>query len=205
MKKNLNQHIDELLHDIVLPSEDELKAETKAEKVSLALSGITHSEETKKKWSEAHKGKTISTEHSSKIVKGRKEQAKKDRLKKISKEDILKAIEIFDNHQTNIINHLNTNFRTYKKLCKDYGIESPKKSQKDKIQFAIKNQSTAVFVWNSNNGKIGEFYKEFYSVSECCRVMGLHKGHMLNAIKNNISHKGYFFQKKLDENLEISI
>lgn len=195
MEKNLNSYIDELLSDIDLPSDDELKAETKAAKVSLALSGITHSDETKKKWSELHKGKTISNEHYSKVIEGRKEQAKKDRLKKISKEDILKAIEIFDNHQTNIINHLNTNFRTYKKLCKDYNIEPPKKSQKERTQYAIIKQSNPINVYECIDGNKGKLIHTFRSVSVCCKELKLHKGNMLKNMNNNIPYRNMFFEK----------
>ena len=168
-----------------------------AEWSKLHLTGHTHTEETRKKWSEVHTGKKMHKEHADKFHKGRKDNALERLLNRISKEDILNAIEIHKNHQSNIITHLGTNIHTYKKLCNHYGIVPPKQSSKDKIQFAVKNQSTPVLVWYSNNGERGEFYEEFYSVSECCRVMGLHKGHMLNAIKNNVPHKGYFFRKKL--------
>ncbi len=39
MNKNFNQHLDELLSDIILPSEEELRDETKKVKQSLSLKG----------------------------------------------------------------------------------------------------------------------------------------------------------------------
>lgn len=195
MKKNFNQYIDDLLSDINLPSDAELAAETKSAKLSLRLKGIKHSEETKKKWSKAHTGKSVPKETTIAATKGRKEQAWNLLLSRISKEDILNAIDVHKNHQTNIITQLDTSYYTYKKLCKYYNIIPPKKSLKDKTDFAVNNQSEPIKVWIANESGIGEFYNEFYSVSECCRVMGLHKGNMLRNMKNQTPYKGYFFKK----------
>lgn len=196
INKNFNQYIDDLLSDIDLPSEAELAAETKAAKVSLRLKGIKHSEETKKKWSNAHIGKKMDKSHVNKLHMGRKNSSFEKLINSISKEDILKAIEIHKNNQRKIIEELNTSFYAYSKLCKHYDIIPPKKSSKDKGEFAIKNQSHAIKVWIAEKNIKGEFYNEFQSVSECCRTMNLHKGNLLRNIKNKTPYKGYFFEYK---------
>lgn len=196
MDKDFNQYIDDLLSDIDLPSEAELAEETKAAKISLRLKGIKHSEQTKKKWSEAHIGKKMDIHHANKLHQGRKNNAFERLIERVSKEDILKAIQLNGNHQSNTINYLGISIHTFKKLCNHYNITPLKKSPKETGDFSVKNQSEPVKVWVATENGIGEFYNEFYSVSECCRVMGLHKGNMLRNMKNGTPYKGYFFKKE---------
>jgi hypothetical protein len=193
---DFNKYIDELLGDIKLPSKAEIAAETKSEKIKLRLKGIKHSDETKRKLSESHIGKQVPKSTTIAATKGRKEQAWELLKARISKDDIINAINTFDNHQANVIHHLNTSYYPYKKLCEYYGIVSRKKSIKEKAEFAVRNQSDVVLVWHANNKVKGEFYKQFYSVSECCRFMNLHKGNMLRNMKNGTPYRNYFFEKK---------
>jgi hypothetical protein len=200
MNKDFNKHLDELLSDIVLPTEDELREETKAKKVSLALSGKKHSEQTKKKWSESHKGKKLSKEHIEKVKIKSKETKFEQLLQKYPKNIILNCIQRYGNHQNNICNELNCGIRTIRKLCKHYKIDIPKQSKEERVKWSIKNQSEEVLVWKCSKAqpfrKIGK-PKKFYSVSECCRAFKpkLHKGNMLRNMKNGTPYRDMFFEK----------
>ena len=55
--KNLNDMIDDLLSDIILPTETQIREETKSEKIKLKLKGKKPSEQTKRKYALAKIGK----------------------------------------------------------------------------------------------------------------------------------------------------
>ena len=200
MKKNFNNYLDELLSDIQLPSEDVIKADTKAEKISLRLKGIKHSEETKKKWSEAHTGKKMSKEHLEKIHTKGKQTKWLQTLNRLSKQDIIDAQAKHGNHQTNVFIELGISFSLGKKLCKHYGIEL-KKSNYEKTEFARTKQSEPILVWQCSKREpfrpIGK-PKEYYSVSFCCNSFEpkLHKGNMLRNMNNGTPYRNMFFKKK---------
>jgi hypothetical protein len=199
MNKDFNQYIDDLLSDIQLPSDEELAAETKSEKIKLALVGLKHSEETKKKWSIAKTGKKLPKERSEKSKIGQIKTKWEKTLARLSKEDILAAQKKHGNHQKNTMHELGISFIPYKKLCKHYGIEL-KKSNYEKTEYARVKQSEAILVWKCSKKepftKIGK-PKMFYSVNECCRSYqpNLHKGNMLRNMKNGTPYRGMFFEK----------
>jgi hypothetical protein len=162
--------------------------------------GRKHSEETKKKWSESHKGKKLSEEH---IEKSRATQIKTKwllTLNRVSKQDILNAQIKHGNHQTNAFKELGISFYVGKKLCKHYGIEL-KKSNYEKTEFARTKQAEPILVWQCSKREpfrpVGN-PKEYYSVSECCRSFEpkLHKGNMLRNMTNGTPYRDMFFQKK---------
>lgn len=195
INSNFNQHLDELLSDIVLPSENELAEETKAEKVSLALKGRKHSDATKKKWSEIHTGKSISEEHQKKWIDGRKTQAWNDLLQKYPKDMLVAAAVQNGNHLQNTIISLKIGFETYKKLCKHYGLTILKKSITEKSEWAKTHQATPIKVYENVNGNIGKLLYEFESVALCCKKLQLHKGNLLRNIANNKPYHNMFFVK----------
>lgn len=199
MEKNFNQYIDDLLSDIQLPTDEELAEETKSEKIKLALTGLKHSDETKKKWSVAKTGKKRNIDSVLKSNSGIAKTKWQKTLDRLSKEDILAAQKKHGNHQSNTMNELGISFGPYKKLCKYYGIES-KKSNYEKTEYARTKQSEAILVWKCSKKepftKIGK-PKMFYSVNECCRSYepNLHKGNMLRNMKNGTPYRGMFFEK----------
>ena len=200
MKKDLNQYIDDLLSDINLPSESQLREETKSEKISLKLKGFKHSEETKKKWSQAHKGKKLSKEHIEKVKTKGKQTKWLQLLEKYPLQIILKAQTKHGNHQQNTCNELGISFLSYKKLCKHYGLNL-KKSNYEKTEFARTKQSEPILVWQCSKREpfrpIGK-PKEYYSVSFCCNSFEpkLHKGNMLRNMNNGTPYRNMFFKKK---------
>lgn len=161
--------------------------------------GRKHSEETKKVWSERKLGKKLPKEQVEKARIGIIQTKWEQTLQRLSKEEILAAQKKYGNHQTNTINELCVSFRLYKKLCEHYGIVN-KKSNKEKGQYAVENQSDVLLVWKCSKTqpfrKIGK-PKKFYSVSECCRAFEpkLHKGNMLRNMKNDTPYRGMFFEK----------
>ena len=160
--------------------------------------GIKHSEETKKKWSEAHKGKKLSKEHIEKVKTKGKETKWLQLLEKYPLQFILDAQLNNGNHQNNTCKELGISFLAYKKLCKHYGIEL-KKSNYEKTEFARIKQSEPILVWKCSKAKpfrpIGK-PKVYYSVSECCRILELHKGNMLRNMNNGTPYRDMFFKKK---------
>lgn len=89
MKKNFNQYLDELLSDINIPSEDEIKRETTSEKLSIAGKGRKMPKDAIEKIKKANKNRIITDEHKNKISKtllGRK--LSKDTCEKMSKSRI---------------------------------------------------------------------------------------------------------------------
>jgi hypothetical protein len=200
MKKNFNNYLNDLLSDIQLPSEDVIKADTKAEKISLRLKGIKHSEEIKKKWSEAHTGKKLSQEHIEKVKTKGKQTKWLQLLEKYPLQSLLDAQSKHGNHQRNTCNELGISFYSYKKLCKNYGLDL-KKSNYEKTEFARTKQSEPILVWQCSKREpfipIGK-PKEYYSVSECCRSFEpkLHKGNMLRNMNNETPYRNMFFKKK---------
>jgi hypothetical protein len=126
-----------------------------------------------------------------KSVKGTKETRWQQTLSKISFEDIINAQDKHGNHQNNTIAELGISYRVYKKLCVYYGIEK-KKSVFEKSEFVRTTQSKPILVYSENN----EFIKEYYSVSNVCKELKLHKGNMLSNIKKNRLYKGYYFKYK---------
>ena len=200
MKKNFNNYLDDLLSDIQLPSEDVIKADTKSEKISLRLKGIKHSEETKKKWSEAHTGKKLSQEHIEKFKTKGKQTKWLQLLEKYPLKIILDAQTKHGNHQQNTCSELGISFYSYKKLCKHYGLDL-KKSNYEKTEFARTKQSEPILVWQCSKREpfrpIGN-PKEYYSVRFCCNSFEpkLHKGNMLRNMNNGTPYRNMFFKKK---------
>jgi len=163
--------------------------------------GKKHSEETKKKWSEAHKGKKLSQEHVEKVITKGKQTKWLQLLEKYPKDIILAAIEKHGNHQQKICEEMGYTFYTHKKLCNHYGIDIKKKSNYEKTEFARTKQSEPILVWQCSKREpfrpIGK-PKEYYSVSFCCNSFEpkLHKGNMLRNMNNGTPYRGMFFKKK---------
>lgn len=199
--KNFNKIIDDLLSDIQLPSEEQLKAETKSEKISLRLKGFKHSEETKRKWSESHKGKKPSKETIEKTTIGQKKTKWEQTLARLSKQDILDAQLKHGNHQTNTMKELGISFLAYKKLCKYYDIEL-KKSVYEKSEWARETQSEEVNVYKYDKTKednLGEYVGTYYSIAEGCRQLNLPKARPAATMVANGKRphtNGYVFKKK---------
>jgi len=202
-KKNLNDTLDDLLSNINLPTDDEIKEETKAAKVSLAHKGRTHSEKTKLIWSQKKIGHKRDKQSVKKSIEGTKKTKWIQLLEKYTKKNVLTAIKNNGNHQTNICKELGCNSPTLKKLCKHYQIIIPKKSNIERTEYAKTKQSNPILVWKCSKR---EPYKaigkptEYYSVSECIRQfqlngINLHKGNLLRNEKNNTPYNGYFFEK----------
>jgi len=200
MKNDFNKQLDDLLSDIILPSEEIIKADTKSEKISLKLKGIKHSELTKLKFSQAKIGKKLSKEHIEKVRTKGKQTKWLQLLEKYPLQSILDAQLKHDNHQTNTCKELAISFHSYKKLCKHYRLEK-KKSNYEKSKFARTQQSEAILVWQCSKRqpykKIGK-PKEYYSVSFCCNSFEpkLHKANMLRNMNNGTPYRGMFFEKK---------
>jgi hypothetical protein len=199
MNKNFNQYLDDLLSDIVLPTEDALREETKAKKVSLALSGKKHTEQTKRIWSEKKIGYKRNKDSVQKSNNGIAKTKWQQTLDRFSKEDILAAQKKHGNHQNNTMKELGISFTPYKKLCNHYGIEL-KKSNYEKTEFARTKQSEPILVWKCSKKepykKIGK-PKKFNSVSECCRAFEpkLHKSNMLRNMQKGTPYREMFFEK----------
>ncbi len=197
MNKNFNQYLDNLLSDIILPSEEELREETKAKKVSLALSGKKHTDKTKKIWSEKKIGHKRNEDSVQKSIKGIKETKWLQLLEKYPLQSILDAQINNGNHQSNTCKELGISYYAYKKLCIYYNIEI-KKSNYEKTEYARTKQSEAILVWKCSKRKpyrpIGNPIK-YYSVSECCRALELHKPNMLRNMKNGTPYRNMFFKK----------
>lgn len=186
----------EKLSKILKRSHNQLVADyDRSEWAKNNLTGLTHTEETKKKLSEAHKGKKMNSEHVNKFHKGRKNTAFKNLINRVSKEDILKSIEVNGNHQRNIINHLDISFHTYKKLCNHYKITPPKKSKQEKSEYVINKQGNPIRVYDCVDGEKGKLLYEFRSVSLCCKELGLHKANMLRNESKGTPYHNMIFEK----------
>lgn len=163
----------------------------------IANKGRTHSEETKKVWSERKRGKKLPKEQVEKARVGIIQTKWEQSLQRLSKEDILAAQEKHGNHQQNTMKELGVSFHLYKKLCKHYGLEK-KKSNKEKCEYAIQNQSEKIMVYQCSKREpyrpVGK-PKIFYSVSQCCRELQLHKGNMLRNMRNGTPYRNMFFKK----------
>lgn len=160
--------------------------------------GRTHSEETKKVWSERKRGKKLPKEQVEKSRVGIIQTKWEQLLKKYPEDDIKNAIQKHDNHQQNICKELGCSFYTIKKLCKHYGITLKVKSNKEKCEYAIQNQSEKIMVYQCSKREpyrpVGK-PKIFYSVSQCCRELQLHKGNMLRNMRNGTPYRNMFFKK----------
>jgi hypothetical protein len=198
--KNLNDSIDELLLGIKLPSKDELREETKSEKIKLKLKGLKHTAQTKAKFSKAKIGKKRDENSVKKSIIGSKETKWLQLLEKYPLEQIQKVQEKNGNHQANTCSELGISFLSYKKLCKHYNIEK-KKSKEEKQEYAKTQQAQPILVWKSSKQKpyvkIGK-PKEYYSVTFCCNSFEpkLHKGNMLNNLTKGTPYRGMFFEYK---------
>jgi hypothetical protein len=124
-------------------------------------------------------------------IKGTKETRWFQTLSRISYDDIINAQNKHGNHQGNTMKELNISFHPYKKLCKHYGIEL-KKSNYEKTEYARTKQSKAILVYSENNELVGEYY----SVSNVCKELKLHKGNMLSNLKKGRLYRGYYFKYK---------
>jgi hypothetical protein len=195
--KNFNNKIDDLFDDIDLPDEEQVKADTKSQKISLRLKGMVHSEQTKQKFAKAKIGKKRNKKSVEKSRVGIIQTKWEQSLQRLSKEDILAAQEKHGNHQQNTMKELGVSFHFYKKLCKHYGLEK-KKSNKEKCEYAIQNQSEKIMVYQCSKREpyrpVGK-PKIFYSVSQCCRELELHKGNMLRNMRNGTPYRNMFFKK----------
>jgi len=162
--------------------------------------GTKHSEETKEKFSKAKLGKKIPKKQSEKSRIGIIKTKWLKLLERYPLQQLLDAQKNNGNHQSNTCAELGISFNSYKKLCKHYGIEK-KKSNKEKTQWAVENQSKCVLVWNCSlkkpYRKIGN-PKKYKSVSECCNSFEpkLHKGNMLRNMKNKTPYRNMFFEYK---------
>ena len=200
MNKNLNSYIDNLLLDIKLPTDEELREETKAKKVSISRKSQKATDETRRILSNAHTGKKLSEEH---IQKSRATQIKTKWLQLLEKyplQSILDAQINNGNHQSNTCKELGISHGAYKKLCINYNIEI-KKSNYEKGEFSKTEQSKSILVWKCSKNepykKIGK-PKEYYSVRFCCNSFEpkLHKGNMLRNMKNKTPYRDMFFEYK---------
>ena len=197
--KNLNDYLDNLLSSINLPSDEELRYETKATKVSIARKTQKATDKTKMILSKAHIGKKRTADSVGRSIKGLKQTWIEKMALIHSRDSIIEAQIRNDNHQANILDDLKITFNTYMKLLKHYGLEDKKKTNEEKTQWAKTNQSDAVLVWKE--GKSGNPIgkpKTYYSVSECCRALSLpNKGRMLEKMSKGLPYHGYFFQKEI--------
>jgi hypothetical protein len=197
---DLNSYIDNLLLNIELPSEDALKAETKAEKISLKLKGMQHSEETKRKFSVAKIGVKRSIESVEKSINGTTETRWKQTIERLSKQDILDVQLKHGNHQGNTMKELGISFHPYKKLCKHYGIEL-KKSIYEKSEWVRETQSEEINVYLYDKTKedgLGEYVGTYYSIAEGCRQLNIIKSraHAVSVANGKRPHtNGYVFKK----------
>ncbi len=202
-KKNYNDIIDDLFLDIDLPSDDDIRYETKGAKIKLKLKGIKHSEETKAKFSKAKIGTKRNKDSVRRSIKGSKETKWLQLLEKYPLQTILDAQSNNGNHQYNTCKELGISYHSYKKLCIHYDIQI-KKSNYEKTEYARTKQSNPILVWKCSKQKpyrpIGK-PTQYYSVSECIRVfenqkdIKLHKGNLLRNEKNNTPYNNYFFKK----------
>jgi hypothetical protein len=167
----------------------------------LANKGRTHSEETKKVWSELKIGHKRSKASVKKSINGTKETKWLQLLQNYPENILKNAIKKYGNHQNNICDELKCGIQTIRKLCKHYGIEVPKKSNYEKSKFARTKQSESILVWKCSKRKpyrkIGK-PKEYYSVQFCCSSFEpkLHKANMLRNMKNGTPYRNMFFEKK---------
>jgi hypothetical protein len=159
--------------------------------------GVKHTEETKRKFSNAKVGIKRDEDSVRRSIIGTISTRWEQTLNRVSKEDILAAQKKCGNHQSNTMNELGISFTPYKKLCKHYGIEL-KKSNYEKTEYARTKQSQAILVWQCSKTqpykRIG-LPVQYYSVSECCRILALHKGNMLRNMNNGTPYRNMFFQK----------
>lgn len=152
--------------------------------------------------SEARKGKSVPKSTTLAANAGRQKQAFDLLLKRVSKKMILSAIEKHGNHQTNICEELDLSMRTLQKLCKHYGVNTPKKSNYEKTEFARTKQAKPVLCWKYDkraDGGKGEFVGEYYSATEASRQFGF-KGHqkvIMVCNKQRPHTHGYIFEYKL--------
>jgi hypothetical protein len=166
----------------------------------IANKGRKHSEETKKVWSERKCGKKLPKEQVEKSRIGIIQTKWEQLLKKYPEDDIKNAIQKHDNHQRNICKELGCSFYTIKKLCKHYGIALKVKSNKEKTEWAIQNQSEKIMVYQCSKREpyrpVGK-PKTFYSVRACCNAFTpkLHKGNMLRNMRNGTPYRNMFFKK----------
>jgi hypothetical protein len=201
MNKNLNQYIDDLLLDVILPSDMELKSDTKSHKVSMSRKNQKATEKTKAILSKAHTGKKMSKEHLQKIHTKGKETKWLQLLEKYPLQTILDAQSNNDNHQSNTCKELGISFTAYKKLCKHYDIEL-KKSIYEKSEFARIEQSEPIKVYLYDKTKVngkGKFLNEYYSIAETSRQLNIEKsrGHIISVLKKKRPHThGYYFEYK---------
>lgn len=199
--KNLNNELDSLLSNTILPSDEQIKQDTKSKRISLKVKGIKHSDETKEKWSKAKIGHKRNKDSVNRSINGLKQTWIEKMALVHSKDSIIKAQIVNDNHQINICKELNITINSYKKLLKYYNLEEKKKTQNEKNEWARINQSNAILVWMCSkvnpNKKIGK-PKEYYSVSACCNAFEpkLHKANMLNNLKNGTPYRGMIFEYK---------
>lgn len=158
----------------------------------------------RKKLSEAKIGKKRNKDSVERSINGLKQTWIEKMASIHSVESIKEAQMINGNHQANTCKYLKITFHTYKKLLNYYGLEQKKKSKVEKAEFAKTKQSTPVLVWKEGkNGKPIGKPTEYYSVSECCRTLGLpNKGRMLEKMSKGLPYHGYFF-RKVNDNLEI--
>lgn len=161
--------------------------------------GRKHSEESKKVWSEKKVGKKRNKKSVEKSRVGIIETKWEQLLQKYPLDKLLAAQKNHDNHQTNTCKELGISFYSYKKLCKHYCLEK-KKSNKEKTEWAIQNQSESIAVYKCSKRepfrRIGK-PKIFYSVRSCCNAFTpkLHKGNMLRNMRNGTPYRNMFFEK----------
>jgi hypothetical protein len=200
MNKDFNLHIDNLLADIDLPTDEELRQETKAQKVSISRKNQKATDKTKMILSKAKIGHKRTKESVKKSIEGTKQTKWLQLLEKYPLNNILKVQKNNGNHQFNTCAELGISYYSYKKLCKHYDIQI-KKSDYEKTEFARTKQSEPILVWKCSKRKpfrpIGK-PKEYYSVRFCCNSFEpkLHKGNMLRNMKNGTPYRDMFFEKK---------
>jgi hypothetical protein len=199
-KKNLNIELDELLADTLLPTDEQLKEDTKAEKVSISRKSQKATAKTKLILSKAKIGHKRSNASVTKSIIGSTQTKWLQLLEKYPLEQIQKVQEKNGNQQANTCSELGISFLSYKKLCKHYNIEK-KKSNEEKQEYAKTQQAQPILVWKSSKQKpyvkIGK-PKEYYGVTFCCNSFEpkLHKGNMLNNLTKGTPYRGMFFEYK---------
>jgi bacteriocin-like protein len=165
----------------------------------LSNKGIKHTEESKQKFAKAKIGKKRDKVSVEKSNKGIAEVKFKQLIDKHPKDSIVSAMEKHGNHQRKVCEEIGYTFYTHKKVCKYYGLDINKKSVIEKAEFAITKQSEPILVWMCSKREpykpIGK-PKEYYSVSECVRQLGLHKANMIRNMNNGTPYRGMFFKKK---------
>lgn len=162
--------------------------------------GITHTEQTKKQWSNVRKGRTVPKDVVEKSRRGIIQTKLQQILARASKQDILDAQTKHGNHQGKICQELSISRGVYKKLCNHYGIPDIKASSSECANWAITNQSEEVNVYRYDKSKedgLGEYIGTYYSLAFSLRELGIPEArcHAVSVKSGKRPHtRGYVFR-----------